>query len=112
MSTTPTQLKVSCTPRMVPVAALVALLLVASAPSSAAVSMARPARAEISANAGVATLGDALGAVAHWFGSVWHYGQSAVTVIWSEYGIAIDPDGHPVDPSHTSVANGGSPTVN
>lgn len=43
-------------------------------------------------------------AVSGWLGSVLQAGQVTVKAIWGEYGIAIDPDGQPADPSRAHDA--------
>jgi len=52
------------------------------------------------------------GAVSGWLGSVLQAGRSTVKAIWGEYGIAIDPDGQPVDPSHASESSSGETSTN
>ncbi len=42
--------------------------------------------------------------VSGWLDSVLQAGQVTVKAIWAEYGIAIDPDGQPADPSRANGA--------
>ena len=77
-------------------------LFLGSAPMWAASVQSRPAFAESSAGSSFSEV--ALGALARWLGAVWESSSSAATVIWGEYGIAIDPNGIPTDPSHNAVA--------
>jgi hypothetical protein len=82
---------------------LALLLFLGSAPTWAASVEGRPNFADSSA---ISAFSDV---VSGWLGSVLQTGRSTVKAIWGEYGIAIDPDGAPSDPSHAaSAAN--SPT--
>lgn len=47
-------------------------------------------------------------AVSGWLDSVLHAGHTTVQAIWGEYGIAIDPDGQPQDPTRSAEAGGGT----
>ncbi len=80
-----------------------ALLFLGSAPSWAASVGGRPEFADSSA---ISAFSDT---VFSWLDSVLQAGQSTVKAIWGEYGIAIDPDGVPIVPSHTS-STANSPT--
>ncbi len=74
--------------RFISALAVAALLFLGSAPSWAA-NENRPAFGASSA----------FGELAFWWTSVIESGRLAVTAIWADYGIAIDPNGVPVDTS-------------
>ena len=77
---------------------LAMLLFLGSAPTWAASVEARPHFADSSA---ISAFADT---VSSWLDTAWQAGGSAAKAIWGEYGIAIDPDGVPVDPSHAATA--------
>lgn len=82
---------------------LAMVLFLGSAPTwAASIEGRRPAFAESSMASSFSER--ALGAFSRWLGSVWESGSSLATVIWGEYGIAIDPNGLPADPSHNTSA--------
>ncbi len=78
---------------------LAMLLFLGSAPTWAATAEGRPNFADSSAISAFA------GAVSDWLASVLLDGGSTVRSIWAEYGIAIDPNGNPTDPSHSTNVN-------
>ncbi|HEV7670624.1 MAG TPA: hypothetical protein VGS22_19055 [Thermoanaerobaculia bacterium] len=88
---------------------LAMLLFLGSAPSWAAVEgrAARSDSSPISAFSAVVT-----NAISGWLGSIWRAGGHTATAIWANYGIAIDPDGAPAQPSHSSASNGANQAVN
>jgi len=83
---------------------LAMLLFLGSAPTWAASVEGRSRFADSSASS--AFSGAISSAVSGWLDSVLQAGRSTVKAIWGEYGIAIDPDGQPVDPSHLSDSAG------
>jgi hypothetical protein len=84
---------------------LAMLLFLGSAPTWAASVEGRPNFADSSA---ISAFSDV---VSGWLDSVLQAGRSTVKAIWGEYGIAIDPDGVPADPSHASSAANTPTTV-
>ncbi len=86
---------------------LAMLLFLGSAPSWAAPFEGRP----LSASADSSFSEVITSALSHWLGSLWDTGRSAATSIWGEYGIAIDPNDVPLQPSHDASANPSAPTV-
>jgi len=75
---------------------LAMLVFLGSAPTWAASVEGRSRFADTSASSAFSD------AISSWVDSVLQTGRSTVKAIWAEYGIAIDPDGQPIDPAHLS----------
>jgi hypothetical protein len=88
---------------------LAMLLFLGSAPSWAAVE-GRPARSDSSSISAFSAV--VINAISGWLGAIWQTGGDAATAIWANYGIAIDPDGAPAQPSHSSAGNPANQAVN
>jgi len=75
------------------------LLFLGSAPTWALSVEGRPSATDSGA---ISAFADA---VSGWLASVLLEGSSTVRSIWAEYGIAIDPNGVPIDPAHSANVN-------
>ncbi len=85
-------------------AVLAMVLFLGSAPTWAA---SVEGRAKLTESGAISALA---AAVSGWLDSVLQGGHTTVKAIWAEYGIAIDPDGQPSDPSRSAEAGGGGTT--